>query len=111
MAAHSAYDMFYKYKYIIVNLFFPHLGFWSGNFILIAHFPGHCLLVPLCVYPKLYCIQVGCKGYTYHGHVFLKKSPGLEVTIPSMPLRGMIRLDRNRNNTDLSLTNLFLIRA
>ena len=27
IAAHSAYDMFSKYKY----LFFSHLGFWSGN--------------------------------------------------------------------------------
>ena len=45
MTAHSAYDMFYKY--LIVNLVFSHLGFWSGIFILIAIFPDHCLLVPL----------------------------------------------------------------
>ena len=25
---------------------FSHFGFWSGNFFLIAPFPGHCLLVP-----------------------------------------------------------------
>ena len=33
-AAHSAYDMFSKYKYlgVIVNLVFSHPGFWSGNF-------------------------------------------------------------------------------
>ena len=31
IAAHSAYDMFYKYKYLIVNLFFP-LRFFEGEF-------------------------------------------------------------------------------
>ena len=37
IAAHSAYDMFSWYKYLIVNLvFFPsNLGFWSGNLFLI----------------------------------------------------------------------------
>ena len=34
------------YKYLIVNLFFSHLGFWSGNVFLIAAFPDLCLLVP-----------------------------------------------------------------
>ena len=34
------------YKYLIVNLFFSHLGFWSGNLYLIAPFPDLCLLVP-----------------------------------------------------------------
>ena len=34
------------YKYLIVNLFFSHLGFWSGNLFLIAPFPDLCLLVP-----------------------------------------------------------------
>ena len=31
---------------LIVNLVFSHFGFWSGNFFLIAPFPGHCLRVP-----------------------------------------------------------------
>ena len=35
------------FKYLIVNLVFPNLGFWSGNFFLIAPFPDRCLLVPL----------------------------------------------------------------
>ena len=35
-----------KYKCLIVNLVFSHLGFWSANFFLIAPFPDHCLLVP-----------------------------------------------------------------
>ena len=46
IAAHSAYEMFLWYKYLIVSLVFSHLGFWSGNLSLIAPFPGLCLLVP-----------------------------------------------------------------
>ena len=38
------------YKYLIVSLVFPHLGFWSGNLFLIAPFPDLCLLVPFCIY-------------------------------------------------------------
>ena len=38
--------MFSWYKYLIVSLVFSHLGFWSGNFFLIAPFPDLCLLVP-----------------------------------------------------------------
>ena len=34
------------YKYLIVGLVCPHLGFWSGNLFLIAPFPYLCLLVP-----------------------------------------------------------------
>ena len=45
IAAYSAYDMFSWYKYLIVNLVFSHLGFWSGNLFLIAPFPDLCLLV------------------------------------------------------------------
>ena len=45
IAAHSAYDMFSLYKYLIVSLVFSHLGFWSGNLFLIAPFPDLCLLV------------------------------------------------------------------
>ena len=29
IAAHSAYEMFSCYKYLIVSLFFSHLGFWN----------------------------------------------------------------------------------
>ena len=47
IAAHSAYEMFSWYKYLIVSLVFSHLGFWSGNLFLIAPFPDLCLLVPL----------------------------------------------------------------
>ena len=46
IAAHSACDMFIKYKYLFVNLGFSNLGFWRGNFFLIAPFPEYCLLVP-----------------------------------------------------------------
>ena len=47
IAAHSAYDMFSWYKYLIVSLFFSHLGFWNAeNLFLITNFPDLCLLVP-----------------------------------------------------------------
>ena len=52
IAAHSAYEMFSWYKYLIVGLVFSRLGFWSGNLFLIAPFPDLCLLVPF--YPVLY---------------------------------------------------------
>ena len=47
ITAHSAYDMFswYKLRYIIVNLVFSHLRFWSGNLFLIAPFPDRCIFV------------------------------------------------------------------
>ena len=46
IAAHSAYEMFSWYKYLVVSLVFSHLGYWSGNLFLIAPFPDLCLLVP-----------------------------------------------------------------
>ena len=49
IAAHSSYEMFSWYKYLIVSLVFSHLGFWSGNLFLIAPFLDLCLLVPFCV--------------------------------------------------------------
>ena len=36
IAAHSAYEMFSWYKYLIVSLVFSHLGFRSGSLFLIA---------------------------------------------------------------------------
>ena len=45
IAAHSAYDMFSKYKYLIVNLVFP-TSVFGGNFFLIAPSPDRYLLVP-----------------------------------------------------------------
>ena len=42
--------------YLIVNLVFPHLGFWSGNLFLIAPFSDLCLLVSL-VYICMYVIN------------------------------------------------------
>ena len=47
IAAHSSYDMFSWYKYLMVSSVFSHLGFWSGNLFLIAPFPDLCLLVPV----------------------------------------------------------------
>ena len=46
IAAHSAYEMFSWYLYLIVGLVFSHLGFWNENLFLIAPFPDLCLLVP-----------------------------------------------------------------
>ena len=46
IAAHSVYDIFSWYNYLIVNLVLSHLGFWSGNLFLIAPFPDLCLPVP-----------------------------------------------------------------
>ena len=45
IAAHSAYDMFSKYKYLIVNLVFPP-WFLEWEFLSVAPFPGHYILVP-----------------------------------------------------------------
>ena len=58
IAAHSAYEMFSWYKYLIVSLFFSHLGFWSGNLFLIAPFPDLCLLVPF--YVSSFCFMSWC---------------------------------------------------
>ena len=60
IAAHSAYEMFSWYKYLIVGLVFSRLGFWSGNLFLIAPFPDLCLLVPF----SLYLIQSIDCGYS-----------------------------------------------
>ena len=46
IAAHSAYNMFSWYKYLIVNSVLSHLGFWSGNLFLIVPFPDRYILVP-----------------------------------------------------------------
>ena len=51
IAPHSAYNVFSEYTYLIVNLVFSHFGFWSGNFFLIAPFPGRCLPVPFSWFP------------------------------------------------------------
>ena len=57
IAAHSAYEMFSWYKYLIVSLVFSHLGFWSGNLFLIAPFPDLCLLVPNPSLTKASCVH------------------------------------------------------
>ena len=59
IAAHLAYDIYSKYKRLIVNSVFSQLGFWSGNFFLIASFPDHCLLVHFPFKWKLYTYE-GC---------------------------------------------------
>ena len=51
IAAHSAYEMFSWYKYLIVS-FFSHLGFWSGNLFLIGQGHLNIILIILC------CVRV-----------------------------------------------------
>ena len=46
-AAHSAYDMFSKFKYLIVNLVFYPTRFLERKFLSDCVWPEHCLLVPL----------------------------------------------------------------
>ena len=63
IAAYSAYDMYSWYKYLIVNLVYSHLGFWSGNLFLIAPFPDPCLLVLFYYIPtKKYGVELECRG-------------------------------------------------
>ena len=50
------------YKYLIVSLFFSHLGFWSGNLFLIVPFPDLCLLVPFCGLADNICFSQDVKG-------------------------------------------------
>ena len=77
IAAHSAYDLFSWYKYLIVNLVFPTSVFWSGNLFLIAPFPDRCLLVPFHVpppnhiilqYPQFALITMENKILTFEPH-------------------------------------------
>ena len=77
IAAHSAYDMFSWCRYLIVNLVFSHLGFWSGNLFLIAPFPDLCLLVPfLWISAKLGTYHLGLKIY----NVFINRDPVMTLT-------------------------------
>ena len=70
-AAHSAYNMFSWYKYLIVSLVFSHLGFWSGNPFLIAPFPDLCLRVPFHMEVEV-CIN----------------GPGHMIKMAAMPIYG-----------------------
>ena len=69
IAAHSAYDMFSWYKYLIVSLVFSHLGFWSGNLFLIEPVPDLCLLVPFY------------KFYRRHYELISKYNVGLKTLL------------------------------
>ena len=52
IAAHSAYEMFSWYKYLIVSLVFSHLGFWSGNlFLIFLLSKGISFVLSLLKYP------------------------------------------------------------
>ena len=69
IAAHSAYEMFSWYKYLIVSLVFSHFGFWSGNLFLIAPFPDLCLLVPFN-FDRIFFIFESNKGSHNISNVF-----------------------------------------
>ena len=60
IAAHSAYEMFSWYKYLIVSLVFSRLGFWSGRLFLIAPFPDLCLLVPFDYFLNYFPMPLCC---------------------------------------------------
>ena len=55
IAAHSAYEMFSWYKYLIISLVFPTSGFGSGILFLIVPFPDLCLLVPFFRILYVFC--------------------------------------------------------
>ena len=63
--------MFSWYKYLIVNLVFSHLGFWSGNLFLIASFPDLCL--PFLSIPLENSVFKKCVSIIY-GHVWIAHS-------------------------------------
>ena len=72
------------YKYLIVSLFFSHLGFWSGNLFLIAPFPDLCLLVSsfwnFNISSAYYTIEFGLSVYRIYFYQVLSASI-LEVEI------------------------------
>ena len=49
IATDSVNDMFLSTNNFFSNCFFSYLGYWSGNFFMIAPFPDHCLLLPFSV--------------------------------------------------------------
>ena len=75
IAAHSAYDMFSKYRYLITVLFFSisfffFFFFWNGNFFLVAPFPDHCLLAPFCSYVTQKCNIHGFNDHCWYTNNF-----------------------------------------
>ena len=53
--------------FVLFFVFF-HLGFWSGNFFLIAPFPDHCLLVPLSNISVLFIVRIIFHVPVYWSH-------------------------------------------
>ena len=81
IAAHSAFDMFSKY---LSKFSFSRLGFWSGNFFLIALFPDHCIFVPVyCMGKFSKCVESSqfdnirktcpCNEYPIKPHFYIVK--------------------------------------
>ena len=67
--------MFSWFKYLIVSLFFSHLGFWSGSLFLIAPFPDLCLLVLYILHGQLFVMTIILLPYI-RLHVSLVMWPG-----------------------------------
>ena len=63
--------MFSWYKYLIVNLVFSHLGFWSGDLFLIAHCPDLCLIVPFDEQVIAITVKVSV-AFGKHQHILAK---------------------------------------
>ena len=72
IAAHSAYGVFSKYKYLIVNLVFPAPGFgvgisfWLCLFLIMVYlFLFMCIMI-------MFCVKIGesiiKSGYILHNH-------------------------------------------
>ena len=71
------------YKYLIVSLFFSHLGFWSGNLFLISPFPDLCLLVPFFVFRSFSSINLWRQTFRFEDvftRAFSLKSPPRIIT-------------------------------
>ena len=98
IAAHSAYDMFSWYKYLIIHLVFSHLGFWSGNLFLIAPFPDLCLLVPfLSIIKNVYWkvkTPVDLKQRVYEPSGTYSPRPGTGASHQASP-RATTHISRN----------------
>ena len=89
IAAHSAYDMFSWYKYLIVNLVFPISVFGVGIFFLIAPFPDLCLLVNVkqqYIHLCSFCICDTDKSYVHVSRHSISKAVSVQKLIKPISL-------------------------
>ena len=75
--------MFSWYKYLIVDLVFSHLGFWSGNLFLIAPFLIFAYLYLFTKYLALIDQAVSEEMFEYYGNIHvLVYCPGVGAYKP-----------------------------